>query len=119
MATAPGAAHQPPPTSYPALGTAFPSLSALGALVHAVCPTSPPSSDLADQDSPGSRLEAAEASPPELIERRKGAQVSWTCKLGTRKPGRRRPGERRKSVEELCGWVPLLSLSSRHANSAC
>ncbi|GAA5841659.1 hypothetical protein JCM9279_000720 [Rhodotorula babjevae] len=101
MAAAAQAARQPPPSSYPSLGTAFPSFSSLSALVHSACPTPPTSSHL---DSPIAAPGPADSSPPELIERRKGAEVSWTCKLGTRKPGRRRAGERRKSVEELCGF---------------
>ncbi|GAA5928591.1 hypothetical protein JCM3775_004574 [Rhodotorula graminis] len=104
MAAAAQATHRAPPSAYPALGTAFPDLSSLSALVHSVHPTSPASPHTTPNGSADSPIDGTTASPPELIERRRGPEVSWTCKLGTRKPGRRRAGERRKSVEELCGF---------------
>ncbi|GAA5906576.1 hypothetical protein JCM8208_000485 [Rhodotorula glutinis] len=103
MTAAAQAVPQPPAPSYPAPGTAFRDFSSLSTLIHSVHPTSPPSDPLT-LASPDSPIAAANISPPELIERRRGAEVSWTCKLGTRKPGRRKAGERRKSVEELCGF---------------
>ncbi|BGP45365.1 hypothetical protein JCM10450v2_001183 [Rhodotorula kratochvilovae] len=89
-APAPGPAPSAPtpPTAYPSPGTLLPSLSALSSLVHAVRPPS--------LDGTGAF---------DLLERRRGGQVSYKCKLGTRKPGRRRKGERRKEVDELCRSV--------------
>ncbi|BGP37272.1 hypothetical protein JCM10449v2_001177 [Rhodotorula kratochvilovae] len=100
-APAPGPAPSAPtpPTACPSPGTLLPSLSALSSLVHAVRPPS--------LDGTGAF---------DLLERRRGGEVSVKCKLGTRKPGRRRKGERRKEVDELCSFrltaVPQSSLPS-------